>query len=110
MFLKFLTFSLFCIQISNQKTQTQNFSPLRDFVCSVAKDELKNHPEIRTISIIELESNFPQTFSLEVLKCLSVNLAKVLIHPHSNFHKNLTIMLPQTTMVIYVADKVRKVS
>jgi hypothetical protein len=87
-----------------------NFSLLRDFTCAVAKDELEKHPEMRTIAIIELENNFPPTFSREILKCLPDDVAKILMQPINNIHKNNTIFLPKESMVIFVADKIEKVS
>jgi hypothetical protein len=87
-----------------------NFSFLRNFTCAVAKDELEKHPEMRTIAMIELENNFPPTFSREILKCLPDGVAKILMKPHTNYFENNTVTLPKESMVIFVADKIHKVS
>lgn len=49
----------FAISHSHQ----QNFSLLRDFTCAVVEDELKEHPEMQTVALIELENNLPSNFS-----------------------------------------------
>lgn len=94
---------IFCISNSNQfKKYRKHFSLLRDFTCDVAKDELEKHPEMRTIAVIELEHNFPSSFSREVLQCLPADVAKVMLDPHLNY----SLILPKETLVIYIADKV----
>lgn len=99
----------------NSLRHHQNFTLLRDFTCAVIEDELKEHPEMQNVALIELENNFPLNFSREVLKCLPKEVAKLIIMPHcpsitSALHTfayfNFTILLPKQTMIIYIADKV----
>lgn len=108
--LNFVVFLSACKQSLSKDSKNQNFEFLRDFTCAIVEDEHKNHPEMRSIALIELENNFPSSFSSDILKCMPENLAKVLIQPNIGFHKNITFMLPQSTIVIYIADKVKKVS
>jgi putative heme iron utilization protein len=65
---------------------------------------------MRTIAMVELESDFPSTFSREILKCLPENVAKLIIQPHTHQFENNSISLGKHSMVIYVADKVEEVS
>lgn len=82
-----------------------NFSLLRDFTCAVGKDELKNHPELQTIKLIELENDFPSNFSDEILKCLPDDVTKLVIRTNQNGTFNTT----KNMMVVYIASCVRKV-
>jgi hypothetical protein len=61
---------------------------------------------MRTIALIELENNFPQEFSSEILKCLPENVSKVISTHPGNFLMNLT----KLSLIIYVVDKIDEVS
>ncbi len=114
-FLKFLLFSTIFASLQAQKyflpQNRENFSLLRDLSCAVAVDELAKHPEMRTIALVELQSDFPETFSREILKCLPPEVAKVILKPYKLLLENVTksLVLTKETMVIYVADKIERV-
>lgn len=107
----FCSFSLFsCSHLLGKYLRTdhrQNFTKLREFVCLIAKDESEKHPEMQTIAFVELENNFPSSFSAEILKCLPTNVAKLILQPRSrDVEGNESMILPKQSMVIYVADSV----
>ncbi len=89
----------------------ENFSLLRDLSCEVAADELAKHPEMRTILLVELRSDFPKTFSAEILKCLPPEVAKLILKPQTIVAEDRTKkhFLPKESLVIYVMDEVEKV-
>lgn len=62
-----------------RKNHRKNFELLKNFTCEIVVDELKIHPEMRTVAIVELENKFPQSFIREILKCLPENVAKIII-------------------------------
>lgn len=90
--------------------RTEDFALIFNFTCAAAKDEFERHPEMRTILLAELEHSFPSDFSQEILKCLPSYVAKIILNPHTNVIKNESMKLPKETMVIFVADKIEKVS
>lgn len=87
-----------------QEEMQQNFSLLRNFTCAAVKNELDKNPDMRTVAMVELENNFPHEFSNEVLKCLPIDVTKMILNPHAD--EETQLILPRQTMVIYVADKV----
>ena len=93
--------------------QNQNFSQLRDFACAAAEDELKKHPEMKTIALVEFENDFPSTFSAEILKCLPRDVLKIIFAPYTYYTrkeiKHFSLILPKESLLIYVADKVQEV-
>jgi hypothetical protein len=54
---------------------------------------------MRTIVLVEFQSEFPPTFSRKILKCLPENVAKLVIQPDNS------IFLPKSTLLIYIGDK-----
>ncbi len=90
--------------------QNQNFSQLRDFACAAAEDELKKHPEMRTIALVEFENDFPSTFSAEILKCLPRDVSKIIFFPYIQKEGFNPIRIPKESMLIYVADKIEEVN
>lgn len=78
---------------------------LVDFTCAVARDELKNYPEMTTIAVIELENNFTLNFISEILRCLPNNVSKII----STQQNNLSVSLTKSSLIIYVADVIEKV-
>lgn len=83
-------------------------SLLSDFICSIVEDELKNHPELKTISIIELENYFPLNFSDEILKCLH-DVALVLVKSKSDEFLDYLTNFSRSRLIIFIADRVKKV-
>lgn len=106
--LRILLILTFLSEIYSKNISQKNL--LKDFTCVVVKDELDKNPEMQTIVLIELENNFPLNFNREILKCLPQNVAKIVLKPHIDFYRNKTFSLSKSSMVIYVADKIRKVS
>ena len=102
-FKAFLIFSYFFI-ISSEAFN----SKILNITCATANDEIENNPELRTIALITLEHKFLFDITSEIFKCLP-SVAKVLLMPHTNYFSNFTILLPKETMIIIVADKMRKV-
>lgn len=108
MLLKILVFfALFSLTFPKNfsKFRRQNLSLLRNFTCSVVKDELEKNPELRTVAMVELESDFEQGFSAGILKCLPVYVTKVVIQPHTHIYENNSVQLSKNSMVIYLADR-----
>jgi hypothetical protein len=91
------------------KNHRKNFHLLRDFTCEVAKDELNKNPDMRTIALIELESDFPPNFSREILKCLPVEVTKIILMPHTPSYRNNSVVLGKSSMAIYLSDKFNSV-
>lgn len=87
------------------KSSHKNFALLSNFACSVVQDELEQHPEMRTVALFELESNFPSTFCRDILQCLPVDVAKVVLNPHDPY-VNTTFNLPKESMILFIADKI----
>ena len=110
---KFLLLStIFAFSQAQENFLPQNrksFSLLRDLICAVADDELAKHPEMRTILLVELQNDFPKTFSAEILKCLPSVVTKVYLnYPtdiYGKFSRNL--ILPKESLVIYVTDEAK---
>lgn len=87
------------------KQHRQNYSRLIEITCDIAKDELKKHPEMQTIVLVELENNFPSYFSRRILKCLPADVAKLSVD--DDFNDVDAINLTKESMVIYIADIVQ---
>lgn len=110
-FARILFFNLFYnnLLINGKKLiLNDNQNILSDFICNFASDELHKNLDLRKIVVIELENNFSPNFRNKILKCLPHGAAKVVLNFKGNLPLNL-IKLPKSTLVIYVAENIRKV-
>lgn len=78
-FIILIIFTLKPFNVCMENIKTKDFSLLRDFTCEIVKDELEKHPEMRTVVMIEIQNDFPHSFSRELLKCLPEYLTKLII-------------------------------
>lgn len=113
---KYLKFLLKCfaillvLSVVELKRARKN-QKLPNFICSIVKDQLKKHPETRTIALIELENNFPVDFGQKILECFPSDVAKLLLKPKKPIEcdvescfQHTWLTLPKETMIIYAVD------
>lgn len=113
MFLKFLKFSILFIAVLNA-LEIENFNNLENFVCSLIEDEILRNPQTKTILIFEHENTFPAYFYEKLLKCLTQEIAKVIMDS-IHFYPTKTLgLIPQRLnlkphLILYIADSIKKV-
>lgn len=99
----------------------QYFLIFQKFICNFINEELKSYPEVRTMALIELENNFPQSFSREILKCLSDGITKLNMKPITTeliFFDDGFILQKKSQqaqslkpkIVLYIADNIDEVN
>lgn len=96
--------------LKTHKKISNNFSLLSAFICEIAKDELRYHPEMRTIAIFEFENNFPSNFDREILKCLPENVAKINFNLHKSVENENLMKHAKSSLIILVVNKTFEVS
>lgn len=103
----FLNF-IIIVQSNILKSSQQLFEETSNLVCKILNLEIERNKEIRTIALMDIESNFSSSLDQSVLKCLSDNISKVILTPNDDQEINGTLSLPLTSIILYITDELQE--